>query len=58
MAGNLVNAFGKIALEDTQTDNRDLLLKIIAQLQIMNLHLSVLTDTKIEEFDLITKEEY
>ena len=57
MAGDLVNAFGKITLEDTQEQNRDLLLHILQELRIMNMHLSLLTDNEITKFDLDPHEE-
>lgn len=57
MAGNLVNAFGKITLEDTQEQNRDLLLHILNELRIMNMHLSVITDNEITIHDLDPHEE-
>jgi len=52
MSGNLVNAFGKINLEETQVDNRDLLLEILKQLKIMNIHLESITDQRILDHDI------
>jgi len=50
--GNLVNAFGKITLEETQTDNRELLEGILHQLKIMNVHLQYLTDQVVRDEDI------
>ena len=47
MAGNLVNAFGKIALEETNKDVEELLEAILVELRIMNLHLSMVTEEEI-----------
>lgn len=52
MAGNLVNAFGKISLVDTQADNRELLLAILAELRIMNVHLESITDERVRLEDI------
>jgi len=52
MSGNLVNAFGKITLEETQTDNRELLEEILLQLRIMNIHLQHLTDQIVRREDV------
>jgi len=52
MSGNLVNAFGKITLEETQTDNRELLEEILLQLRIMNIHLQHLTDQTVRREDV------
>ena len=57
MSGNLVNAFGKISLEDTQMENREILLGILQELRKMNVQLSLLTDTEIKEHDLYPTEE-
>lgn len=45
--GNLVNAFGKIALEETNKDVEELLEAILVELRIMNLHLSMVTEEEI-----------
>lgn len=47
MAGNLVNAFGKIALEETNKDVEELLEAILVELRIMNLHLSMVTEEEL-----------
>ena len=52
MAGNLVNAFGKITLEDTQIDNRELLIAILHELRIMNVHLQSITDERVRPEDV------
>ena len=52
MSNNLVNAFGKITLEETQTDNRELLEEILLQLKIMNVHLQYLTDERVRREDI------
>ena len=51
-SGTLVNAFGSVNVEDTQLENRDLLLVIIEELRIMNMHLAMLTDNEITRDDL------
>jgi len=52
MAGNLVNAFGKIALDETNRDTRELLEAIIVELRIMNTHLAMLTDEELTVEDV------
>lgn len=52
----LRNAFGDIALESTQRENgqdaQDLLLDILRQLKIMNMHLAHLSDQRIKIEDI------
>ena len=52
MSGSLVNAFGKITLEETQQDNRDLLLEVLLQLKIMNVHLASISDVRVRKEDI------
>ena len=47
MSGNLVNAFGKIALDENSRDIEERLDAIIAELRIMNTHLAMMTDDEI-----------
>lgn len=48
----LRNAFGKLSLEDTQLDTREILIAILEQMIIMNKHLQSITDEDIDEFDI------
>lgn len=47
----LVNMFGKVALEDTQSDIKiehgELLLEILRQLHTMNLHLATISGERV-----------
>lgn len=52
-----VDLLGDVSLEETQLANRDLLLHMLQELRIMNMHLSVLTDNEITKFDLDPHEE-
>jgi hypothetical protein len=47
-----VDGDGKITLEETQTDNRELLEEILIQLKMMNIHLQHLTDQNIRREDV------
>ena len=49
---NLVNAFGKIALDETSRDTEELLQAILVELRIMNLHLSQIDDEEISAEDV------
>lgn len=49
---NLVNAFGKIALDESSRDTRELLAAIIVELRIMNVHLAQLNDEEITAHDV------
>jgi hypothetical protein len=52
----LRNAFGDIALESTQLENgqdaQDLLIDILRQLKIMNMHLAHISDQRIQIEDI------
>ena len=48
----LVNLLGEIALEDTQLDSQQVLVEILIQLRMLNLHMSKLTDEKITRNDV------
>lgn len=48
----LVNLLGDLSLEDTQLDSQQVLVEILLQLRIMNLHLSKLTDERITRNDV------
>jgi len=52
MANNLVNAFGKIALDETSRDVEELLECILIELRIMNTHLALMTDEEITKNDV------
>lgn len=52
MAGDLINAFGKITLEETQIDHRELLIAILHELRIMNVHLQSITDERVRPEDV------
>lgn len=52
MSGKLVNAFGAISLEETQVDNKELLLAVLIELRIMNEHFARMRDEVIEPDDL------
>jgi hypothetical protein len=49
---NLVNAFGKIALDETSRDTRELLEAIIVELRILNLHMAKMNDEEISSDDV------
>jgi hypothetical protein len=44
---NLVNAFGKIALDENSRDVEELLNAILVELRIMNIQLSIMTGDEI-----------
>lgn len=44
---NLVNAFGKIALDENSRDVEELLNAILVELRLMNLQLTLMTGTEI-----------
>ena len=48
----LVNLLGEIALEDTQLDSQQVLVEILIQLRMLNLHMAKLTDEKITRNDV------
>ena len=48
----LVNLLGEIALEDTQLDSQQVLVEILVQLRMLNLHMTKLTDEKITRNDV------
>lgn len=52
----LRNLFGEVALEETQLDIRldhgDLLVEILQQLRIMNVHLSAISGEKVDTKDI------
>ena len=52
----LRNLFGDVALEETQLDIKldhgELLLEMVRQLRIMNLHLSAISGEKIDSHDV------
>lgn len=52
----LRNLFGDVALEDTQLDIKldhgELLLEMVKQLRIMNLHLQAISGEKIDSHDV------
>ena len=48
----LVNLLGDLSLEDTQLDSQQLLIEILIQLRIMNIHLSKLSDERISRNDV------
>ena len=52
MSGKLVNAFGAISLEETQVDNKEILLAVLIELRIMNEHFARMRDEVIEPDDL------
>lgn len=49
---NLVNAFGKISLDETARDTRELLEAILTELRILNLHMSQIDDEEITAEDV------
>ena len=53
----LVNMFGGINLEDTQVDNRELLLAILLELKKLNAHMAHMTDQHITDEDVSSEEE-
>lgn len=52
MSGNLVNAFGKIALDETSRDTVELLNAILVELRIMNIHLAMMTEDEVKVNDI------
>ncbi len=52
MAKDLVNAFGKITLDETQRDTKELLHEILIELKKLDLHLSELSGLRINEDDV------
>lgn len=52
----LVNLFGGINLEDTQVDNRQLLMAILLELRKMNAHMEHITDQHITDEDFEIEE--
>lgn len=52
MSGNLVNAFGKIALDETSRDVEELLEAILIELRMMNVHLAMMTDEEVTKGDV------
>jgi len=52
MSGNLVNAFGKIALDESSKDTVELLNAILVELRIMNIHLSEMSGNTITSGDV------
>ena len=52
----LVNMFGSLNLEDTQVDNRELLLAILLELRKMNAHMEHITDQRITDEDVESEE--
>lgn len=49
---NLVNAFGKIALDETSRDVGELLEAILIELRMMNVHLAMMTDEEVTKGDV------
>lgn len=48
----LVNILGELGLEETQLDTQQLLLEILLQLRVVNIHLSKLSDERVSRDDL------
>ena len=48
----LRNLFGEIALEETQKDTGELLLEVLTELKIMNVHLQHLSDQRVTKADV------
>lgn len=48
----LVNLLGDLSLEDTQLDSQQLLIEILIQLRIANIHLAKLSDERISRNDV------
>lgn len=48
-----VDILSDVNQEETQLESRDILLHILAELRIMNVHLSVLSDNEIKPEDLV-----
>ena len=44
---NLINAFGKISLDETNKDTVELLIAILLELRVSNAHLAKLTNEEI-----------
>lgn len=52
MSGSLVNAFGKIALDESSRDIEELLEAILVEIRIMNTHLGMMTEEEITKEDV------
>ena len=52
MSGDLVNAFGKIALDVTGRDSNELLYEILIEMRIMNEHLARMRNEVIDRDEL------
>ena len=52
MSGDLVNAFGKIALDVTGRDSNELLYEILVEMRIMNEHFARMRNEVIERDEL------
>ncbi len=52
MAGSLVNAFGKITLDENSRDVEELLGAILLELRIINVHLAMMTDDEVTAEDV------
>lgn len=48
----LRNLFGEIALESSQKDTQELLVEILTELKIMNLHLEHISDQRINRAEV------
>lgn len=49
---DLVNAFGKITLDETSRDTVELLNAILVELRIMNIHLAMMTEDEVKANDI------
>lgn len=59
MSGDLVNAFGKIALDVTGRDSNELLYEILVEMRILNEHFArmrneVIDRDELDDEDLLT----
>ena len=52
MSGDLVNAFGKIALDVTGRDSNELLYEILIEMRIMNEHFARMRNEVIDRDEL------
>ena len=52
MSGDLVNAFGKIALDITGRDSNELLYEILIEMRIMNEHFARMRNEVIDRDEL------
>lgn len=52
MSGDLVNAFGKIALDVTGRDSNELLYEILVEMRIMNEHFARMRNEVIDRDEL------